>query len=192
VGRAFVVNHWYITAYEPIKNIAGEIIGMLYVGMLEKPYIDLRNSVMLTFTGIAALCTVILLIILFFITSGITDPLRRMVLATKPDRPGRPQPSGPDRLPDEVGQLAHSFNQMTENLKLANENLIQWGKTLEKRWRSGPRSCGRCRITCSNPRSCVPWARWPPGRPRDQQPLTSILINTHLMLEKLEKKARVL
>ena len=27
---------------------------------------------------------------------------------------------------DEVGQLAQAFNQMTENLKTANEKLIQW------------------------------------------------------------------
>jgi len=34
-GRAYVVNDWYLTAYEPIK-IDGEIIGILYVGVKEK------------------------------------------------------------------------------------------------------------------------------------------------------------
>ena len=34
-GRAYVVNDWYITAYEPIK-IADQIIGALYVGGKEK------------------------------------------------------------------------------------------------------------------------------------------------------------
>jgi len=32
-GRAFVVNAWYLTAYEPIINERKEIIGMLYVGV---------------------------------------------------------------------------------------------------------------------------------------------------------------
>ncbi len=32
VDRAFVVNDWYIAAYEPIRNLKGEIIGILYVG----------------------------------------------------------------------------------------------------------------------------------------------------------------
>ncbi|PAW79388.1 MAG: hypothetical protein B9S32_02270 [Verrucomicrobia bacterium Tous-C9LFEB] len=32
-GRAFVVNNWYMTAYEPMRNGKGDIIGMLYVGI---------------------------------------------------------------------------------------------------------------------------------------------------------------
>ncbi|MEN8119320.1 MAG: Cache 3/Cache 2 fusion domain-containing protein [Bacteroidota bacterium] len=35
IGRAFVVNDWYITAYEPIYH-HGEIVGILYVGDKEK------------------------------------------------------------------------------------------------------------------------------------------------------------
>jgi PAS domain S-box-containing protein len=40
-GRAYVVNDWYITAYEPIC-IEGEIIGILYVGNKEKDLDKLR------------------------------------------------------------------------------------------------------------------------------------------------------
>lgn len=32
-GRAFVVSEWYVTAYTPLRNDAGEIIGMLYTGV---------------------------------------------------------------------------------------------------------------------------------------------------------------
>ena len=35
-GRAFVVNAWYLTAYEPIQDEAGHVVGMLYVGVKQK------------------------------------------------------------------------------------------------------------------------------------------------------------
>ncbi len=41
-GRAFVVNDWYITAYEPIFS-DGRIVGMLYAGDQEKDLGELRN-----------------------------------------------------------------------------------------------------------------------------------------------------
>jgi methyl-accepting chemotaxis protein len=33
-GKAFVVNDWYLTAYAPLRNVAGHIIGAIYVGQL--------------------------------------------------------------------------------------------------------------------------------------------------------------
>lgn len=44
-GRAYVVNDWYITAYEPIYY-DGEIKGMLYVGDKEKDIDELRMKLM--------------------------------------------------------------------------------------------------------------------------------------------------
>ncbi|MFC2138385.1 methyl-accepting chemotaxis protein [Bacteroidota bacterium] len=41
-GRAFVVNDWYLTAYQPIK-IKEEIKGILYVGVKEKDYAFLKD-----------------------------------------------------------------------------------------------------------------------------------------------------
>lgn len=31
-GRAFVVNDWYLTAYKPLKDVTGKIIGAMFVG----------------------------------------------------------------------------------------------------------------------------------------------------------------
>lgn len=39
-GRAFVVTGWYMSAYKPIKDNNGKIIGALFVGVNEKEYQD--------------------------------------------------------------------------------------------------------------------------------------------------------
>jgi signal transduction histidine kinase len=41
-GRAFVVNEWYVTAYEPIIR-GGEVVGMIYVGDKEKDLEELKR-----------------------------------------------------------------------------------------------------------------------------------------------------
>jgi two-component system NtrC family sensor kinase len=49
IHRAFVVDDWYITAYEPIHDIQDKIVGMLYVGILENKYIVLKERLVLLF-----------------------------------------------------------------------------------------------------------------------------------------------
>jgi PAS domain S-box-containing protein len=44
-GRAYVVDDWYITAYEPIRSKGGEIIGALYVGIREQSAHSLKGEI---------------------------------------------------------------------------------------------------------------------------------------------------
>ncbi len=50
-GRAFVVNKWYITAYEPIRDASQNIVGMLYVGVPQESVASLRQSIMAVEVG---------------------------------------------------------------------------------------------------------------------------------------------
>ncbi len=51
-GRAFVVNAWYLTAYEPIKDKAGNLAGMLYVGVKQKTVESrVRHAILQTRVG---------------------------------------------------------------------------------------------------------------------------------------------
>ena len=49
VHRAYVVDDWYITAYEPIRDIEDNIVGILYVGLLETKYIVLIEKLIFIF-----------------------------------------------------------------------------------------------------------------------------------------------
>ncbi|UCF91914.1 MAG: cache domain-containing protein [Desulfobacterales bacterium] len=42
--RAFMVNDWYLSAYDPIHDIENKTIGILYVGVLAKRYDDLKQK----------------------------------------------------------------------------------------------------------------------------------------------------
>jgi len=49
IQRAFVVDDWYITAYEPIRDIQDRIVGILYVGLLESRYAVMKERLILLF-----------------------------------------------------------------------------------------------------------------------------------------------
>jgi len=50
-GRAFVVNAWYVTAYQPILDGNGSIIGMLFTGNKEQENDDLIQTIVKTKIG---------------------------------------------------------------------------------------------------------------------------------------------
>jgi two-component system NtrC family sensor kinase len=187
VGRAFVVKGWYITAYEPVRDIDGRVIGMLYVGMLENPYIDVRNRVMGTFALLAGLLTAFILAILSFIATNITRPLQTMVEATEKIIRGDLDHRLEIDLGDEIGHLAASFNRMTENLDQANENLTQWGRTLEKRVEERTQELREAQDALVKSEKLASLGKMASGVAHEiNNPLTSILINTHLILERIE------
>ena len=45
-GRAYVVNAWYITAYEPIFDSSKKVVGILYVGIKQENVKSLREGIM--------------------------------------------------------------------------------------------------------------------------------------------------
>ncbi|WP_281167916.1 methyl-accepting chemotaxis protein [Desulfobacter curvatus] len=50
-GRAFVVDRWYITAYEPIYDDNNNVVGVLYVGIPQESFSGLRKAVIDTKVG---------------------------------------------------------------------------------------------------------------------------------------------
>lgn len=68
IQRAFVVDDWYITAYEPIFDIHGRIVGMLYVGMMEAKYATLKERLILLFFFFSMSAMVVALGISFLIS----------------------------------------------------------------------------------------------------------------------------
>ncbi len=184
VARAFVVNDWYITAYEPIKDVTGRIIGILYVGSLERPYIDTANRLLLTFSGIAGLSVVFLLTILYFLTARITRPLQRMVVATQEIARGDLSHKVHVASRDEIGALACSFNQMTDRLREANEKLLDWGRTLEWKVKERTQELSDIQSHLIQSEKLASIGKLAAGIAHEiNNPLGAVLIYGHLILE---------
>jgi two-component system, NtrC family, sensor kinase len=131
--RAFVVRDWYISTYEPIYNYRGEVVGMLYVGLLEKLFLHTRNRVILSFFVIASLGFLVIILTTYVMTRRITHPLVEMSAAARAITAGRFDQQVASDQPGELGLLAVSFNTMLQSLAQMRADLEEWGRTLEEK-----------------------------------------------------------
>jgi two-component system NtrC family sensor kinase len=129
-GEAFVVKDWYLTSYDPIHDLSGRVIGILYVGVLKAPYVAVRDRVIFTFFIIASLCLVLVILGSHFLTSGIIRPLGKLASATERIAGGDLDVEVLYESPDEIGRLSTSFNKMTVSLRDMQE---QWEARLQDR-----------------------------------------------------------
>jgi len=123
IGRAYVVNNWYITAYEPIRDIGNRIVGMLYVGVLEQKYLDIRQQTILTFLLITLAGSFVTLIVSYFLAQKILIPINKLVSASKEVAHGNLDIQVKINSNDELQYLADSFNQMALSLRRREEQL---------------------------------------------------------------------
>jgi len=116
VGRAFVVNDWYFTAYEPILDLRGQAIGSLYVGMLEKPYTEMQKNVNSILFIVLFVTSLIGIAVSGFIGTLLARPIRELEKLAHRVALGERDLQMELRSTDEVGDLADAFNLMTRAL----------------------------------------------------------------------------
>ncbi len=114
VGRAWVVNAWYITAYDPIKDPSGKIIGMLYVGTPEKPYTDASESFRNRTLLVGLLGLLLALFMGWMNARYLSKPVAQMTAAASAMAEGdvgREMALDEERG-DELGEMAAAFRRM--------------------------------------------------------------------------------
>ena len=117
-GVAEVVGHLYVTAYKPIRDASGEIIGIWYTGA-PKGFVDaLIVQGRATVLGAAALTLVIAMVAMVLFTERvIANPLRRLQAAVGRIAAGELDHRVELRAQDELGRLGAAVNQMGDNLQ---------------------------------------------------------------------------
>ena len=114
--RAFVVNDWYITAYEPIMDIFGDRIGMLYVGVLEAKYRDVRHKAVWVFSGIILVGTLLAIAAGTFLAARIMQPVSCLIQASTQISKGNLSPDIGSVCPGDIGLLQKAFMSMSQAL----------------------------------------------------------------------------
>ncbi len=135
--RAFVVTDWYKTAYEPIRNINGEVIGILYVGTLEEPFSDMARQILLIFLVAVAAVTVIAVLLSFVLAGAISRPLTQVVHASECLASGDwGYEVNTNTSIKDINSMAEAFNAMAiglkerqESLRISNEKLAAMNKS---------------------------------------------------------------
>jgi two-component system NtrC family sensor kinase len=114
--RAFVVNDWYITAYEPIEDIFDKRVGMLYVGVLEEKYTDMQRNA-LSILIIITLAGMALAVVLGYILADkIMNPVHRLIKASQQVAEGSLTPDIGPISKGEVGVLQNTFKDMVASV----------------------------------------------------------------------------
>ena len=128
IGRAYVVNNWYITAYEPIRDINNMIIGMLYVGILEQKYLDIREQTAITFLSITLAGMFFSMLLSYLISLRISVPIKNLASASREVARGNLNAKVDVASKDELGELSDTFNTMALALKERDERLKEFAR----------------------------------------------------------------
>lgn len=134
LDSAFVVNDWYISAYEPIIDSYGKSVGMLYVGFLEAPFTKAKYTTLLTILAAFLAITVASVPIFLRWARAIFRPLERMSdtiskvesgdLGARTDLPA---------INDEIGHVAAHLDSLLNQLQERDRELRGWNEELNAR-----------------------------------------------------------
>lgn len=134
LDSAFVVNDWYISAYEPITDSHGKHVGMLYVGFLEAPFTAAKYQTVLTIVVAFFAITAASVPIFLRWARGIFKPLERVdATIAKVESGDLSARTGPVDSQDEIGRVAVHLDDLLNKLEQNDQELRRWNEELNAR-----------------------------------------------------------
>ncbi|TQF35734.1 histidine kinase [Bradyrhizobium sp. UNPF46] len=134
LDSAFVVNDWYISAYEPLVDSFGKRVGMLYVGFLEKPFSEAKyQTLAIIIAAFIAITAATVPIFLRWATS-IFMPLERVTATIGEVERGNL--SARTKMPvlgDEIGRVAVHLDSLLDQIQERDRQLREWNEELNVR-----------------------------------------------------------
>lgn len=132
LDRAFVVNDWYVSAYEPLQDAGGRRVGMLYVGYLEQPFRWAKYGMLALICLIFALVMALAALFSLRWARSIFRPVEQMNQAMQRVEEGDSGARvGPVAARDELGALANHLDQLLDLIDDKTRALQRWGSELD-------------------------------------------------------------
>jgi signal transduction histidine kinase len=140
LDSAFVVNDWYISAYEPLVDSYGKRVGMLYVGFLEKPFSDAKYQTLMIIVAAFIAITAATVPIFLRWASSIFMPLERVTATiTEVERGNLSARTSMPVSGDEIGRVAVHLDSLLDQIQERDRQLREWNEELNVRVRERTR-----------------------------------------------------
>lgn len=134
LDRAFVVDDWYVSAYEPILDSSGARVGMLYVGFLEAPFAAARRTTLLLIVGAFVAVAAVSVPLFLRWAGGIFRPLEQVsttIAAVESGDLGAR--TGVVRGADEIGRVAVHLDGLLDQIEERDQALRTGNEALAAR-----------------------------------------------------------
>lgn len=132
-GPAFVLKDRHFAAYQPLRDNRGSVIGALYVGVPERPYLQLRSRINLTFSALLLVVTLIGTGFSAWMGNRMSRPIKALEEGVRRIAAGEELPDVQVESRDEIGALAAEFNSMKHRLAEREEENRILNRTLEEK-----------------------------------------------------------
>lgn len=109
----------------PLNGRNGELLGVLLLGSPSKELVLLKRQILKTAALVAASAILIGLLVAWWVSRRITQPLEGLADGARDVASGRWETHIDVKGSDEIGQLAAAFNDMTGTLASQREKLVQ-------------------------------------------------------------------
>jgi two-component system NtrC family sensor kinase len=131
IGREQLDGNPYVSAYGTLYDVEGQPIGLLQVGMREDAFraVYFRSAALLL--TLFLLATVIAAWIAVRGMRSVFKPIEKIVAVVRATQAGEDRRIGPIGTHDEIGQLAHQFDTMLDQLAARNREIQRSADALE-------------------------------------------------------------
>lgn len=116
-GEADILGQRYFTAYDPLKDASGTVVGILYVGVKKADFFSIIDQVLSSMVGIVTVIALLLSGICVFVIRRLMRPLQQAATVARRIAQGHLSDEITVTANDEIGRLLQAMKAMIEGLR---------------------------------------------------------------------------